>query len=639
MATNYTYPERIKQALTAAPGASGNLALGAAASGFKALAAGHDGASFEAVLIEEGTAWEVRTGSVYDHDTLTLTRGTLHDSSTGSAIAFTAAATLAIGPSGAGEAARQVRLNTLETNVATATAAAAAAQSDADDAAAAAAAAQTELTASKTLFYANRAAFPATGDTDRIYIAEDTGILYRWVSTDYVAITFGVGVDTSGNTVLVGADGVRITDLDRYPAPLGFEITPTDDVAMWNTDKTAALTVAVDTTVLYNGRPSLKITIPAGTSGTLKVGISGVTARTPYGWDKSNFALAVKHTGFTGYDWSSTFPPVPAAYLGDASYTNFFVVAGGSHATYPETKPRADDWFTYKPTAAQFTTGGGSPAVAATMRTKLQWVQVSQATDCYIHIGFFGVMPPRRKATLVWCVDDGYAEWDTFLKPLFKHYNMPVSMGISKDLVGQPGYVTAAQIQALHADESRLFDIVNHAVDNTGYNTLGAAAYYAQMVENLEYLRSLGINDDGPLHHPIVQSQWGNDLVDLMEAGGFLTARSSPMTAAMHGRDQLIPTGDDKLRWILAADTFLGNTVSLATAKGLIDTAVTAKDFFMIGGHEFKDSGGVAAYTWTRSDMEQLVGYAASLVDAGTLEVKSWSRWYADLTGRNCNRR
>lgn len=180
---------------------------------------------------------------------------------------------------------------------------------------------------------------------------------------------------------------------------------------------------------------------------------------------------------------------------------------------------------------------------------------------------------------------------------------------------------------------------MNHAVDNTGYNTLGAAAYYARVVENRDYLRGLGITGDGPLHHPIVQSQWGNDLVDLLKAGGFLTARSSVMNAAMHGRDQLLQSGDDKLRWILSADAFLGSGTSLATAQGIVDSAVTAGDFFMIGGHEFKDSGGVAAYTWTRSDMEQLVGYVQSKVDAGTLEVKSWTRWYADLTGRDCNRR
>ncbi len=471
--------------------------------------------------------------------------------------------------------------------------------------------------------------------------------LYDETTGDIVGVKDADGGDSlfvlttrnpDGSTSLVGA-GEQITNIDTYPSASTIEILPTNDVTMWNTDKTAALTVAVDTTVLFDGRPTLKITIPAGTSGTVKVGTSVANALVPYGFDKTDFALAVMHSGFTGYDWSTTFPPIPVAYLGDVSYTNFWTVSGGAHGTYPEIKPRANEWFVYKPASSQFINGAGSPAAAAAMRAKLQWTQVSQATDCYIWIGFFGKMPKRRKATLVWCMDDGYAEWDTFLKPLFKHYDMPVSMGISKGLVGTAGHLTAAQITALYDDPSRLFDIVNHAVDNTGYNTLGAAAYYAQVTKNRDYLRSLGITGDGPLHHPIVQSQWGNDLVDLLSAGGFLTSRSSVMNAAMHGRDQLIRSGQDKLRWILGADAFLGSGTNLAAAKAVVDAADTAGDFYMIGGHEFKDSGGVAAYTWTRSDMEQLVGYVQAKVEAGTHEVKSWSRWYADLTGRTCNRR
>lgn len=451
--------------------------------------------------------------------------------------------------------------------------------------------------------------------------------------------------NADGSVSLVGPDG-PITELGKYPSASTLEILPTSDLTLWNTDKTAALTVAVDTTVLFDGRPTLKITIPAGTSGVCKVGTNVANALIPYGWDKNDIAIAIMHSGFTGYDYSSTYPPVPTLYLGDATYTNFWVT-GLPLGSYPETKPRANEWFVAKPTAT-WGTGGGTPdtslmsggvITSTALRAKLQWTQVSQATDCYIWVGLVGRMPSRPKATLVWNVDDGYAEWDTFLKPLFKHYDMPISMSISKGLVGTSGYLTAAQITALFEDSTRLFDIVNHAVDNTDYDTLGASAYYAQMVENRDYLRSIGITGDGPLHHPTVQSKWGNDLVDLASAGGFLTMRSSALTATMHGRDQLVRSGQDKLRWYLAADTFLGNGINLATAKGLVDTAVTQKDFFMIGGHEFKDSGGVAAYTWTRSDMEQLVGYVRSKVDAGTLEVKSLSRWYADLTGRTCDRR
>jgi len=82
----------------------------------------------------------------------------------------------------------------------------------------------------------------------------------------------------------------------------------------------------------------------------------------------------------------------------------------------------------------------------------------------------------------------------------------------------------------------------------------------------------------------------------------------------------------------------LGNAKTLAQAKTDVDWCVTNNVMGMINAHDFVTSA-PTTYQWTFSDMEQLVGYVASLRDAGTLEVKSWSRWYADLTGRPCDRR
>lgn len=79
------YPEMVRQSLAAAPGVAGDLTLGAAVSGYAALKAAHDGATVN-VSLRDGQAWEVRRDCIYDHDTLTLTRGTLVDSSTGAAV-------------------------------------------------------------------------------------------------------------------------------------------------------------------------------------------------------------------------------------------------------------------------------------------------------------------------------------------------------------------------------------------------------------------------------------------------------------------------------------------------------------------------------------------------------------------------
>lgn len=98
-------PTAYKNRLVCTVSAVASAGLGAftvstAQSGYVTFAAGDDGLSFDVVAVE-GTAWEVRTGCVYTHSGTSLSRGTLEASSTGSAIALTAAAVLTVTASAA----------------------------------------------------------------------------------------------------------------------------------------------------------------------------------------------------------------------------------------------------------------------------------------------------------------------------------------------------------------------------------------------------------------------------------------------------------------------------------------------------------------------------------------------------------
>lgn len=87
-----THINRLRCSISNTPGTSGNVVVGAATSAARrTFTAAEDGKSFEPTF-EDGNNWEVRAGCVYTHSTATLTRGTLVDSSTGSAIALTSAA-------------------------------------------------------------------------------------------------------------------------------------------------------------------------------------------------------------------------------------------------------------------------------------------------------------------------------------------------------------------------------------------------------------------------------------------------------------------------------------------------------------------------------------------------------------------
>ena len=88
---------RLLTAVSAVAGSGlGAFTIGSASSGYRTFVAGDDGLSFD-VTISEGATWEVRTGCVYTHSGTSLARGTLADSSTGSAITFTAAAVVTQG--------------------------------------------------------------------------------------------------------------------------------------------------------------------------------------------------------------------------------------------------------------------------------------------------------------------------------------------------------------------------------------------------------------------------------------------------------------------------------------------------------------------------------------------------------------
>lgn len=86
-----THRNRLVTAISNAPGSSGALTISTASSGYRTFGAADDGLSFD-VSIVDGTAWEIRTGCVYSNTGTSLARGTLEDSSTGSAISLTSSA-------------------------------------------------------------------------------------------------------------------------------------------------------------------------------------------------------------------------------------------------------------------------------------------------------------------------------------------------------------------------------------------------------------------------------------------------------------------------------------------------------------------------------------------------------------------
>jgi hypothetical protein len=85
----------VMMTVSGTPG-TGTITLNAASSGFRSFATAYGADATVDVRISDGSAWEVARNCAYTHSGTTLTRGTLENSSTGSALSLTSAATVEV---------------------------------------------------------------------------------------------------------------------------------------------------------------------------------------------------------------------------------------------------------------------------------------------------------------------------------------------------------------------------------------------------------------------------------------------------------------------------------------------------------------------------------------------------------------
>ena len=95
-----THANRVKMTVTsvdATPSTGlGAITLNAASTGFRSFATAYGANATVDILITEGTAWEIARNCTYTHSGTTVSRGTLENSSTGSAVVFTSAAVVSV---------------------------------------------------------------------------------------------------------------------------------------------------------------------------------------------------------------------------------------------------------------------------------------------------------------------------------------------------------------------------------------------------------------------------------------------------------------------------------------------------------------------------------------------------------------
>jgi len=104
------------------------------------------------------------------------------------------------------------------------------------------------------LSYANLASFPGTGENDKIYIAEDTNITYRWSGSAYVIIGTDLALGETENTAYRGDRGKTAYDHSQVVAGNPHGTTLSDLGYTGETDATADQT-DVEIKIAYENNP------------------------------------------------------------------------------------------------------------------------------------------------------------------------------------------------------------------------------------------------------------------------------------------------------------------------------------------------------------------------------------------------
>ncbi len=144
---------------------------------------------------------------------------------------------------------------------------------------------QLPATMSRLEKYANRAAFPATGDDNTLYVALDTNYTYRWTGTDYVQIDESIQLGETASTAYRGDRGKIAYDHSQTTSGNPHNVTKSD-VGLGNVGNFKAVSTVASQGLSDTEKSNARTNIGAGTSSLAL----GETSSTAYRGDRGKTA-------------------------------------------------------------------------------------------------------------------------------------------------------------------------------------------------------------------------------------------------------------------------------------------------------------------------------------------------------------
>jgi len=402
--------------------------------------------------------------------------------------------------------------------------------------------------------------------------------------------------------------------------PAIFDFLDTTVLADWNSDATPGFTYTVDTAVLWNGRPTLRIDIPAGTSGAVKLfGCNTAAAKTPFGFDGNGVSWVMKSTNPALFSTANL-------YMGDLSMTNAYIGAASRLDYVDADFVQPNNWHFWKwgsAAAPALPAGAGTPSWTQRMRTKLVCTLTASAQKESIWIAALGAIPLRKKGGIVVSFDDGMKEMYDVIRPLAKHYGIPVTLFVNGKAIAtrQSDRITPEQLQEMNSDTSGLFAFTSHGWEHWDYETTDKSVYFGSFDKNRDWLRSLGVpqNTANIVGYPFGHANYAE--YDEFIARGYWFGRHG---AANYAASRVETFGlGDRQSWLWNVIASLQTPNTVAQVIDACRRCGTNKSVGYLIGHVVGATD--TTYGWQREKIEELFAQLAADRDEGLYDL-----WRAD---------
>ena len=391
--------------------------------------------------------------------------------------------------------------------------------------------------------------------------------------------------------------------------------------ASFSKSAVAGFTVADDTTNKYNGKPTVKMTLPTALGGAItKLMTAPVDIST-----SDNITVT--------YYLPDTIPASGAITVYLASDAVLNTLTNRIQGVFPLGGVARPGWNTFTLLKSEFTTSG-SPDLTSIKQVRLRVDQSSGASyDVSVAELLFGY---KHRPTITLMADDGYVEqyaksgltatpdgMDGGFYSYLKYKQLPGSIAVIGSKVGYAGgagFFSEANLLEMIANG---FDFVTHGEENLVTHYATDAERFANIELNRNYLKSRGVTDGADCYvYP--EGQYSLSIQSYLRAAGFLGARTlfspSTLSGVTHGFG---PYCNNKFA---VHSCTMGNQ-TYSSIKPIIDRAVSMGHSLLLYCHLLTTGapGGDTQKT-QYSEFTQIVDYVAGLRDQDIIDVVSFLR-------------